>query len=495
MLQMKTISNMVLNKIQQSPDFIFLKSKNINKMWNQYSFKDLHSYMYQSREILKKMNVKKGDRVAFKGNNSMEWITWSLATNSLGAVWVPMYTNQNKEYCNYIIQDSEPTVFLTNDVQKEIKVPQISYDFDIHNFNIYNQKDFNCEENTLNSLIYTSGTTGSPKGVMLSNENIISNIEAIREIYKDRPPYTSLNILPFAHIYSQTTELYYSLLYDNQLALCSSKENFLKECRAVKPDVLYLVPRILDMIKDRLEVLDKPLLRYLIPYVLKYIFGGNLQNIFMGGAKLQESTKDFYKENNIIICEGYGATETSPIISVNHLYNPRDIDSVGKILDNILVEIIDGEIQVSGPSVMMGYWNDIEATKKVLVKRHNKIWYKTGDSGIVENDYLYYTGRISENYKLSNGKFVNVEMIESIVKNYVAGNIVIFGENENYNSLITEKPVSDKELFKINSRLDHYLKIKNVYTIKTDELSQFLTPKMSIKRKPLIDFIKNNKLK
>ena len=103
----------------------------------------------------------------------------------------------------------------------------------------------------------------------------------------------------------------------------------------------------------------------------------------MGGAKLQDSTKEFYKENNIIICEGYGATETSPIISVNHLYNPRDIDSVGKILDNILVEIIDGEIQVSGPSVMMGYWNDIEATKKVLVK-DNKIWYKTGDSGIVK---------------------------------------------------------------------------------------------------------------
>ena len=247
------------------------------------------------------------------------------------------------------------------------------------------------------------------------------------------------------------------------------------------------------MIKDRLEVLDKPLLRYLVPYVLKYIFGGNLKNIFMGGAKLQDSTKDFYKENNIIICEGYGATETSPIISVNHLYNPRDIDSVGKILDNILVEIIDGEIQVSGPSVMMGYWNDIEATKKVLVKRDNKIWYKTGDSGIVKNDYLYYTGRISENYKLSNGKFVNVEMIESIVKNYVGGNIIVFGENENYNSLITEKPVSDEELFKINSMLDHYLKIKDVYTITTDELSQFLTPKMSIKRKPLIEFIKNNK--
>ena len=489
---MKTISNMVLNKIKQNPEFIFLKSKNINKkIWNQYSFKDLHSYMYQSRKILKQMNVKKGDRVAFKGDNSMEWITWNLATNSLGAVWVPMYTNQNEKYCNYVIENSDPTVFLTNDIKKNIKTPQISYDFDDYNFNTYINKDFNCQENTLSSLIYTSGTTGNPKGVMLSNENIISNVEAIRELYKDRPPYVSLNILPWAHIYSQTTELYYSLLYDNQLALCSSKENFLKECREVKPGVLYLVPRILDMIKDRLEVLDKPVLRYFVPYVLKYIFGGNLNNIFMGGAKLQDSTKKFYKENGIIICEGYGATETSPIISVNHLYNPRDIDSVGKILDNIFVEIIDNEIQVSGPSVMMGYWNDIESTNKILVKRDNKTWYKTGDAGIIQNNFLYYTGRISENYKLSNGKFVNVEIIESLVKKYVAGNIVVFGENENYNSLITETQVSDEVLFKINSMLEHYLKIKDVYTITQEEMTNFLTPKMSIKRKPLIDYIKD----
>ena len=114
----------------------------------------------------------------------MEWITWSLATNSLGAVWVPMYTNQNKEYCNYIIQDSEPTVFLTNDVQKDIKVPQISYDFNIHNFNIYNQKDFNCEENTLNSLIYTSGTTGFPKGATLSHKNLINNARMFCEFFQ-----------------------------------------------------------------------------------------------------------------------------------------------------------------------------------------------------------------------------------------------------------------------------------------------------------------------
>jgi len=279
---MRSISNLVLNKIQQNPGFIFLKTKNINNnKWQSHCFEELHSYIYQSREILKNKNVKKGDRVAFKGDNSLEWLTWNLATNSLGAVWVPMYTNQNQDYCNYIIDNCKPRVFLTNDITENTNVPEISCKFDTYGFDLNFQEKIICEENELCSLIYTSGTTGNPKGVMLSNENILSNVESIRKIYNERTQTTSLNILPWAHIYSQTTELYYNILYNNPIALCSSKENFLKECREIQPEVLYLVPRILDMIKDKLEILDKPVIKYLTPYVLNYIFGGNLQNIFM----------------------------------------------------------------------------------------------------------------------------------------------------------------------------------------------------------------------
>ena len=144
---------------------------------------------------------------------------------------------------------------------------------------------------------------------------------------------------------------------------------------------------------------------------------------------------------------------------------------------------------------MMGYWNDKNSTDKVLINRDNKVWYRTGDAGFVKNGFLYYNGRISENYKLSNGKFVNIEMVETNVKKYISGNLVVFGENENYNSLITEKEISEADILNINNSMDHYLKIKNVYTITPEEMSNFLTPKMSIKKKQLVEFIKQNKIK
>ena len=183
------------------------------------------------------------------------------------------------------------------------------------------------------------------------------------------------------------------------------------------------------------------------------------------------------------------------MISVNHFQEPRDEKSIGKHLDNVIVEIIENEIQVSGPNIMMGYWNNIEATNKCLIKRNNKIWYKTGDSGRIENGFLYYQGRINDNYKLSNGKFVNVEQVENIIKEYVKDNIILFGENMKNNQLISTKDISIDILKKINNKLDSYLKIEKIHIISDEELRMFLTPKMSIKRKCLIDYIKkrNNK--
>ena len=179
------------------------------------------------------------------------------------------------------------------------------------------------------------------------------------------------------------------------------------------------------------------------------------------------------------------------MISVNHLSSPREINSIGKLLDNILVEIIDDEIQVSGPNVMIGYWGNEKASKEVLVKRDGKTWYKTGDSGILKDNFLYYTGRISENYKLSNGKFVNVPEVEEKIKNYIKGTFIIFGEGDDYNSLITEDTIDDSKLEFINSKLDSYLRIKKIYYTTNDEINNFLTPKMSIKRKLLIEYVKN----
>jgi long-chain acyl-CoA synthetase len=212
----------------------------------------------------------------------------------------------------------------------------------------------------------------------------------------------------------------------------------------------------------------------------------------MGGAKLDENTKNFFLKNGVNICEGYGCSETSPMVSVNHINYPRDEKSVGKILDDIIVEIINNEICVSGPNVMKGYWNNRKATKKVFFRKNNKTFYRTGDSGYVKDNFLYITGRINENYKLSNGKFVNVEDVENKVKKYILNNFIVYGENMDNNILIVEKPFDKKLLDKINLELDSYLRIKDVILI--DDFSEFLTPKMSIKRRKLINWLKDRYL-
>lgn len=482
---MKSLSRLIFKTFESDINFKFLATK-VNNKWNWVDRKQLYYNIVDCRNVLIDYRIKKGDRVAFKGDNSINWISWNMAANSLGAIWVPMYGNQNEDYCKHIIEDCKPKVLITNDVNIDVDTLVIENII----AGLKTNDDIDFIDNNICTLIYTSGTTGNPKGVMLSNDNIISNINVIRNRFKDIGPTTSLNILPWAHIYSQTCELYYNLLFDNKMALASSKENFIKECGEIKPHTLYLVPRVLELVKSKLQFFDKPLIKYILPILINRIFGGNLINIFTGGAKLDATTRNFFLENGVNVCEGYGCSETSPMVSVNHLTEPRDITSIGKLLDDILVEIIDDEIQVSGPNVMLGYWNNEEATNKVLVKREEKIWYKTGDSGSIKDGFLFYEGRISENYKLSNGKFVNVPEIESKIKPYIKGSYIIFGDGQDYNSLICEDNVEDNILETINSKIESHMRIKDVYKITTDEFSNFLTPKMSIKRKLLVNYIK-----
>ena len=478
-----SLSSILVQNFRKNSKNVCLRIKKNNE-WKWTTKQELYKNILTSKDILESLDVKKGDRVAYKGKNSQEWIAWNLATNSLGAIWVPMYQDQNKQYCNHIIEDCQPKVFISN--HDNINVPTISSTIPKEN----SKHISNFVYNPISTLIYTSGTTGSPKGVMLSNENIISNIQAIHKRFYDLPPSTSVNILPWAHIYSQTCELYYNLLYNNKIALSTSRETFLKECREINPTTLYLVPRILDLVKHKLHYFDNVLLEFCIPLLLERLFGNQLTYIFTGGAKLNHETKLFYEKYGYIICEGYGCTETSPMVSVNHYKSPRNIESIGKELDQILIEIVNEEIQVSGPNVMLGYWNNEEATKKVLIKRDNRIWYKTGDSGSIKDGFLYYEGRINDNYKLSNGKFVNIDKVENIVKQYLNTPFIVFGENLDYNEIITTKQIPYFILNSINNKLDSYLVIKKVHIINEDELSNYLTPKMSIKRKQLIEYIK-----
>ena len=475
------LSSRFRNILHSHPEKKILGYKE-NNNWKWVTRNELKNKVLYCIDVLKTKGVSLDDRVMYKGNNSVNWASWSIATNSLGGIFVPLYNNQNDDYANHIIEDCNPKVFITND--NHYKNTYLLKDT-IENMNYHNIIPVNTKSDVA-KLIYTSGTTGKPKGVMLTHENILHNIQNIEKTFHDlqnEKEYTSLNILPWAHIYGLTTELYYNMLNNNKIAISSGSQEFIKEIREVQPDLLYMVPRILQLIKSKLQILDKPIIKNVLPFVLERVFGKNLITIFIGGSQLDESTKQFYIQNNISVCEGYGCTETSPMISVNHIIEPRNEDSVGKILDDLVVKIISNEICVSGPSVMKGYYNNNVATSKVFFKKDDMLFYRTGDEGYVKNGFLFYKGRMSENYKLSNGKFVNVGDVENTVKQFYNEPCMVYGNNKDYNILVTEKDINNEVLQKINKHLDSYLQIKKVLVLEEGSFQKHLTPKMSLKRK------------
>lgn len=457
-----------------------------NGVWEDTTREELFSLINAGVRLLKDKGVEKGDRVAYKGRNSVEWVAWNMSCYAIGAAWVPMYHNQSKQYCDYIVQDCAPKVVITENTQLDFgNVGVLSTELDGEKQDaISGMYD---DGNELATLIYTSGTTGNPKGVMLTHHNILSNVDSIHHRFRDAPSGSSLNILPWAHIYGLTCELYYNMLYDNCTKISSGKDEFITECREVNPDVLYIVPKVLDTVKGKLEFFDKPLIdRLIMPRLIAHLFGGNVHTVYMGGAKLDDTTKQFFLKHGLNICEGYGCTETSPMVCVNHQTEPRNTESVGKILNGVSVCVIDGEIHVAGDSVMGGYWNNEKATDKVLIAHRGKTWYKTGDRGSVEDDFVYYKGRNSENYKLNNGKFVDVQHVEGVVRKHVRHNIVVFGENQEHNSIISDGEISIRTMETINEELEPYLRIKEQLLITPEKMQEFMTPKMSIKRNLLI---------
>ena len=403
-----------LQTVEKNEHFNILKFKK-NNTWYNFSRKDLLNNINNCIYVLNDKNVKKGDRVAYKGNNSTEWISWNLASQSIGAVWVPMYEQQTKDQCQYIVNNCEPKVLITN---QDLNIKNtMTIKNTINDLKFYDSNHININYNDLSTLIYTSGTTGNPKGVMLTQENILSNIEAINMRFNNIPSgLTSLNILPWAHIYGLTCELYYNLFHDNITALCSDKLKFIDECKEVEPEVLYVVPKVLETVKAKTKFLDKPIINNLLPFVVNRLFGDNLMNMFIGGAKLDANTREYFEKSNILVCEGYGCSETSPMVSVNHLYDPRNSDSVGKIMDNLDVKIINEEIHVSGPNVMKGYWGNKKLTSETIINK----WLHTGDLGYFDNDgRLIINGRKKDLIVTSGGDNISTQKIENLFTEYI----------------------------------------------------------------------------
>jgi long-chain acyl-CoA synthetase len=462
---------------------------NYNGNWESISTKE---YIEKANTIsrgLLRLGVQPNDKIAvISTNNRTEWNICDIGILQTGAQNVPIYPTISKEDYEYVLNHSEATYCFVSDITIVEKLNKIKgntklkevYTFDEiegeknwkevlelgkdeSNQNEVDSRKDAVKPEDLATLIYTSGTTGRPKGVMLSHNNIVSNVLASsKRVPVDHGSGKSLSFLPVCHIFERMI-LYLYQYCGISIYFAESIEKLSENAQEIKPNVMTAVPRLYEKIYDKiyakgteLSGIKKALFFWAIELGLKYqpygangwwyekqlglarklIFskwqaalGGELKIMVSGSAALQPRLARVFAAAGMPVMEGYGLTETSPVVSVNDV---RDggfkIGTVGRIIDGVEVKISeDDEVLVKGPNVMMGYYKDPEKTAEVIKNGY----FHTGDKGKVENGFLSITGRIKEMFKTSGGKYVIPTLLEDKLKqSRFIEQIMVVGEGE-----------------------------------------------------------------
>ena len=525
---------------------------------------------------LYELGVRKGDKVSLHSENSAEWVICDQAILSLGAVNVPIYTTQPGDQIKYILQNSETKVHIVSNDELYAETQPLMREMDSveavisifgtehpgpkdfedvlklgaekhdENPELFNQLKTDVSPEDLATLIYTSGTTGDPKGVMLTHNNIASNLQASLE----RVPFDDtvredermLSYLPLSHVFERLiTYMYLRLGYP--IYYIEEVDEIRDDFEHVKPFYFATVPRLIEKIHTGIKVrgqelsgLKKRLYYWAIDLAEQYdpenppsglgaikhkiadkliyskireLFGGNLLGVVSGGAALSPNLFRFMNALGLICLQGYGLTETSPVLSVHDKDHLR-VGSSGKPLSNVDIKIADdGEILAKGPNVMQGYYNNQEKTDEVFT---DDDWFRTGDVGKMEDDYLFITDRKKSVFKLSTGKYIAPQIIENLLieSGYIDQAVVIGYQKKFCSALIVPsydnvrqrlesrgKSVSDeawndpevrkliqREVDKVNRELSPWETVKKfvlleeAFTIESGEL----TPTHKVKR-------------
>jgi len=469
-----------------------------NGKWFKYSTSEYIKYSHYFSYGLLSLGFKRGDKIATISNNRPEWNFADMGMAMAGIIHVPIYPTISESDYKYILKHSEVKAVIVSSLSllNKIKplVDKVKRIKKIYSFNeiegIENwvqiieagrshEKQYKEKlkeiKNTIIpeemvSLIYTSGTTGNPKGVMLSHRNLVSNFISTSKAHKLGKNHRALSFLPLCHVYERMMNYHFqykglSIYYSESLG---SIANDLKE---VKPHIFNTVPRLLEKVYDKILSKGKNL-----PYIKKVIFfwavnlglrykldnkyrplyklklsitrklifkkwkeslGNNIIVIVSGGAALQQRIEKVFWAAGIPIIEGYGLTETSPVIAVNS-FDPLIIKTgtVGPVLENVQVKINDnGEILCKGPNLMLGYYKEPKLTEEVVDKDG---WFYTGDIGHLDKDgFLTITDRKKEMFKTSGGKYIAPQVIENKLKeSFFIEQVMIIGENEKFASAI-----------------------------------------------------------
>ena len=550
-----------------------------NGKWEKISTDEYIRITNQLSRALLKYGIKKGDRIALiTSNNRVEWCFFDQAALQIGAVTVPIYPSISSEDCVYNLENSGSKICIVSDEKLFDKINTIKSQLpelkDIFTFDDVkdatnwkellesgketdNQQEVetikdSISEDDLVSIIYTSGTTGKPKGVMLTHKNIVSDVLGC----EDRIPYKDsknkgLSFLPLCHVYERMI-IYLFTTNGISIYFAESNEKLSENLKEIKPQYMTVVPRMVEKVYDAIykrgteagglkskiflwsikvaekyKIGDSKSLAHIIADKLVFSkwregLGGNIITLVSGSAALSKRLNTMFHAAGIPILEGYGLTETSPVIAVNSFEHTK-IGSVGRPIKNIDVKIQeDGEITVKGPTVTQGYYKDEKQTKEAFTEDG---YFKTGDIGILDKDnFLFITDRKKEMFKTSGGKYVAPQVIENLAKaSQFIEQIMVVGDGEKMPTALVQpdfefakswasknninigvspieiansnelKAEIEKEISKINVHLGKWEQVKKIEltpVIWTED-NGLLTPTLKLKRKAIKEhFIK-----
>jgi len=542
----------------QSAFLEWLNPKNKKK----FTWGETSSNIYKLTKTLKE-NIASGDRCLLVSENRPEWLISDIAVMLADGITVPAYTTYTEKDYKYLIEDCNPSVIIVSNnemhdklqniieektfIRKVItfdKIQKVDYENKYLDFNSIIKRDLqegdkiqnlNLKRNSPACIIYTSGTGGNPKGVILSHGGILNNLEGACEILKpliDKRPIF-LTWLPLSHSYEHTVQ-FAQIAVGAKVFYAEKIEKLLDNISEAKPTIMTAVPRFYqnlynkinmnmknakgfkaklikatidlgkkELLKQKMNFSEKlmnSLVNVLVRKKVKKQFGGNLKAFVSGGGALDKEIGEFLNAIGLPTLQGYGLTETSPVVSCNPIHKIR-VDTVGPPFEGNKVKIAeDGEILVKGENVMLGYWNKKEDTEKVL----RDGWLYTGDIGEIDpqDGYLKITDRKKDIIVSAGGDNISPAKIENQLSNSPAiDQCMVYGDGKNYlvALIVPSKEFNEKKekineiVNEINNNLTLIEKIKKFRLINENFSIEngLLTPTMKVKRNKVITKYKN----
>ncbi|MGA2979227.1 MAG: long-chain fatty acid--CoA ligase [Terriglobales bacterium] len=546
-MSLQTLNDILLAVGKSRRDRVMLQRRALG--WVPISSAEIYRSVVGVARALESWGVGKGDRVAILSENRPEWTITDFAALSLGAVTVPVYSTQTAEQTAFLLNDSGARVIAVSTkhqlekvltIQRHTPVERIMVmdavetahavqmqglmlsgpaDFDP----VFDARSQSIGPDDLATIIYTSGTTGPPKGAMLTHRNMASNIARSMEGFGfGSREEVSVSFLPLSHVTARHVD--FALLYRGVvLAYCPDLAQLAQALEEVQPAIFVAVPRVYEKIRQqvilktagfpkntiyrwalsvgrahRAETLagtQPSALSWKMKIANRLVFskvragmGGRAEEFISGGAPLGRELAEWYADIGISIHEGYGLTETSPVIAVN-TPAAHKLGTVGKPLANVEVQIADdGELLVRGPSIFQGYWNRPEETRNAFVDG----WFKTGDIGQLDSEgYLSITDRKKDLIKTSGGKFIAPQPIENTLKlNPLIGTAVVIGDRRKFPAVLISPHFPALEDWARANQVDFasretlvaHLKVQALYDGIIEDLNQNLARFERLKR-------------